>query len=318
MSDRSLLEMMSNVVTRRSGTHKMADALSSKEVQGVYVSVETLLDLRHRATARSRKYIGRVHGGLPGEILSSRKGPGIEFEDIRPYLPGDDIRHIDWRVAARTGLPYTRRYTEERERSVMIVCDQRVNMFFGSGAYFKSYRAAIAAARMAWIAFEQNHRLGGVIASETLEAVIASNPKRAVLTYCNRLACHNGTLNSDSQSLITLEHMIDLAGNNMTPGMVVTVISDFNDLNSRSTQTLTAMAKQGVLTLQQVIDPIEDEMKISGRVGISDGERIKQVVVSRKVREAYLRKRAAVSQRLEDLVNLSGAELLSDDSGYSA
>ena len=78
------------------------------------------------------------------------RGRGFDFEEIRRYLPGDDIRSIDWRVTARTGKPHLRVFTEERDRPVILVVDQRRSMFFGSRRALKSVVAAETAALAAW------------------------------------------------------------------------------------------------------------------------------------------------------------------------
>lgn len=285
---------------------------------GVYVSLDTLLDQRHSVKARSKKTTTRVQQGLSGEILSSRKGPGIEFEDIRPYLPGDDLRYIDWRVTARTGVPYTRRYTENLERQVMIVCDQRIGLFFGSSGSFKSYRAAMLAAKMAWLAIEQGHRFSGVVVSEAVETVTVNSPRRAVLEFCNSLANHNNNLGVSSESVVSMGQILQTIHRNLKPGMSVTVISDFSDLDQSSVVSLTDIARRGRLILRRVDDLLEQKLSIHGRVGISDGTQERQVVVSRKVRDSYRKKRELINRQLTEVVSLSGATLLDGDCGVLA
>ena len=96
-----------------SATEDTSTTQSNNSGDGVYVSLDQLLDLKNQVAAFSKLSSHRPYNGQPGETLSTLKGQGIEFEDIRPYLPGDDLRHVDWRVVARTGMPHTRRYRED-------------------------------------------------------------------------------------------------------------------------------------------------------------------------------------------------------------
>lgn len=292
----------------KSGIEKSAD-------DGVYVSLDTLLNLRYSVAARIKKSSIPVQQGLTGETLSRRKGPGIEFEDIRPYLPGDDLRHLDWRVTARTGVPYTRRYTEDLERHVMVVCDQRVNMFFGSGRHFKSSLAALLAAETAWLALQQGHRLSGVVASQAVETVMVNSPRRAVLAFCNAVCNHNNSLGVNSEMNVSMADIFDAALGNIKPGMNVTVISDFSDFDQDSAIVLAEIARRGSLVLRRIEDPLELAMTVGGRVGISNGSQIKQMVVSDRVRDSYQKKRAAINLQISQLVQLSGATLVEGDYG---
>ena len=100
--------------------------------RGVYVSTQDLVALE--GAARNLSFVAKrpVQQMLAGRMASRIRGRGLIFEEVREYLPGDDIRSIDWRVTARTGKPAVRVYDEEKERPALIVVDQRANMFFGS------------------------------------------------------------------------------------------------------------------------------------------------------------------------------------------
>ena len=87
-----------------------------------------------------------VHSLLSGRHGSRIRGRGLNFEEIRAYRPGDDVRTIDWKVTARMRSPHSRVFTEERDRPVLLLVDQRIDMFFGSRLYMKSVTAAEAAA----------------------------------------------------------------------------------------------------------------------------------------------------------------------------
>src|SRR5690606_25655237 len=104
-----------------------------------------------------------VQSLLAGRHASRLRGRGLNFDEIRHYLPGDDIRQIDWKVTARTREPHSRIYTEERERPALMVVDQRLSMFFGSRRQLKSVTAAEAAALVAWRTIAVKDRVGMVL-----------------------------------------------------------------------------------------------------------------------------------------------------------
>ena len=282
---------------------------SNNSGEGVYVSLDQLIDLKTQVIAFSKSSSHRLHNGQPGETLSAFKGQGVEFEDIRPYMPGDDLRHVDWRVVARTGLPYTRRYSEDRERASMIIVDQRATMFFGSGAQFKSYTAAVTAAKVAWSAVFNGHRLGGIIASETIHITRLGNPHRSSLTFLNHLVKHNNSLASDTQKRHTFESLLDLLTNNIQPGLIVTIISDFHDFNPRSAATLAACANRCEVNLIRIFDPLEQKINLRGQVGISNGTKIAQARLNNRVLDKYREQRAMVRLRLDDTAQTSGINL---------
>ena len=114
---------------------------------------------------------------LNGRHASRLRGRGLNFEEMRHYLPGDDIRSIDWKATARTGTPHVRVFTEERDRPALLVVDQRMAMFFGSKLNPKSVTAAEAAAIAAFRILDAGDRVGGIVFNDTdlLEFV----PKRS-------------------------------------------------------------------------------------------------------------------------------------------
>jgi uncharacterized protein (DUF58 family) len=126
-----------------------------------WVSLDELLALRlwpmttlNRSKKRTRK---------EGGHQTRTRGRGMEFDDVREYQPGDDIRHLDWRLMARTGVAHTKLYHEERERPAFILCDQRPSMAFATRGHFKSVLAAYAASAIAWSVFKQGDRVGGTL-----------------------------------------------------------------------------------------------------------------------------------------------------------
>src|SRR5262245_42230420 len=136
---------------------------------------DDLLRLRHRAKGFSFLPRQPVHSLLTGRHTSRLRGRGLDFEELRHYFEGDDTRTIDWQATARRGSPHVRVYTEERDRSVLLLVDQRLSMFFGSRRAMKSVVAAEAAALAAFRVTSLGDRVGAIVFSE--EGVVEIRPE---------------------------------------------------------------------------------------------------------------------------------------------
>src|SRR5210317_654341 len=136
-------------------TRHSQKAGKTRDDDGIYVQMDGLVRLQHKASGFSFLPRQPVHSILSGRHSSKLRGRGLNFEELRDYLPGDDTRNIDWKVTARTRTPYVRVFTEEKDRSVWLLIDQRISMFFGSQQRMKSVVAAEAAAAAAWRVLSQ-------------------------------------------------------------------------------------------------------------------------------------------------------------------
>lgn len=126
---------------------------------GVDLDTQALLDLRHLAT-RMRDVRTVPRSTMPGDIIHKRRGRGLEVHDVRPWVEGDDIRHLDQNATARTGVPHTKTYFDERERSVLLVADFRPSMLFGTRRAFRSVAGAEALAMLGWRGIGHGGRVG--------------------------------------------------------------------------------------------------------------------------------------------------------------
>lgn len=124
---------------------------------------ETLEKIRkaiRRIEITTRKVVNET---LAGQYHSVFKGKGMEFDSVREYVPGDDVRNIDWNVTARTGRPFTKQFSEERELTVLMVVDASASMNFGTTSEFKNEQAAVVSALLAFSAIKNNDRVGLLI-----------------------------------------------------------------------------------------------------------------------------------------------------------
>jgi uncharacterized protein (DUF58 family) len=165
---------------------------------GAYAELDSLIALEYKARGFSLRHNQPVRSTLFGRRASHVRGRGLDFEELRNYVPGDDVRSIDWRVTARTQKAYVRVYSEERDRPTMLVIDQRINMFFGSRRNMKSVVAAEIAALAAWRVFTQGDRVGAfVFNDEAIDEVRMHRSRATVLRILNRLATLNRQLCSN-------------------------------------------------------------------------------------------------------------------------
>jgi uncharacterized protein (DUF58 family) len=246
---------------------------------GVYISVEELVSLNAHAKHLSH-FKARVASQVQSGSHHSRfKGRGMEFAEVRPYQAGDDVRSIDWRVTARRQSPHTKLFQEERERPVMILCDQSASMFFGSKDCMKSVLAARSAALLAWSALSHNDRVGGIVFNEKAKLTVKpARSRNALLRYFKHLEEANNALTATSLSEggtfdkhSFTEALIE--ANQVTrPGTLVFVISDFHRLDAKASQHLSALARHNELILLRCSDPLEHTLPVGGILPIRNGD----------------------------------------------
>ena len=241
------------------------------------------VDLAHlaglEARARGFDFLPRqpVGSALSGRRASRVRGRGLEFEEIRAYLPGDDVRAIDWKVTARTGSPHVRVTQEERDRPALILVDQRQAMFFGSRLNMKSVTAAEIAALSAWRILASGDRVGGLVLSDTaLETVPARRSHAAVLRLLDLVADRNSALSAEvpavPEAAAQLNAALKLAAGIVSHDWLVLVVSDFDGADDTTLNTLTGIARGNDLVMALVHDPLAHELPDRGRVVVGDGQ----------------------------------------------
>ncbi|PLX81672.1 MAG: DUF58 domain-containing protein [Desulfuromonas sp.] len=241
-----------------------------RQGEGVRVSAGELVELRRAARGLPLRS-AQVRAQQGGTYLSAFKGRGMEFEEVRSYQPGDDIRNLDWRVTARTCKPHTKLFREERERPVLLWVDVRAPMFFGTRGVFKAVQASRAAALLAWSAVGQGDRLGGLVFSETQHREMRPRQGRdAALQFIRLISGHPAWDKGERQASDapwTLRRLRRVA----RPGSLVFLFSDFRHLGPEAEANLRSLSRHCDLVLVFVHDPLERELPPSGRYRVSDG-----------------------------------------------
>ncbi|WP_428357266.1 DUF58 domain-containing protein [Methyloprofundus sp.] len=231
----------------------------------VSVNLDMLIKLAKPA-ASLKLFRSRIRAPQSGGYLSRTKGRGMEFDEVRMYQPGDDIRSIDWRVTARTGKTHTKLFREERERPVFISVDYRASMQFATRGVFKSVQAAKLAGLLAWIAERHGDRIGGQIFSDTAcRELKPQNGRQAVLHFFNALV-----KTETQQTAISLEQVIGRLTHHVKPGSLVYIISDFRGINPAIENYLAKIAKHCEVIMILVYDPLESHLPTKGRYRFTD------------------------------------------------
>lgn len=249
-----------------------------------YVELADLIKLRFQAQGFS--YLPRqpIHSLLSGTHASRLRGRGLNFEEIRAYLPGDDIRNIDWKVTARIGKPHTRVYTEERDRPALLLVDQRLNMFFGSTASTKSATAAEAAAASAWRVLGVGDRPGALVFDDaTIDSVRPHRSETRVLELLNVVLGKNRALRVDAgiePNAAQLNEVLRVANAQATHDFLVCLISDLEGADDETARLMTRLAEHNDVMVLFIYDPLEAELPESGKLVVTDGDLQLQVDAS--------------------------------------
>jgi uncharacterized protein (DUF58 family) len=238
------------------------------------VGLSTLVRLSEPAATLSlRPRSIRARQG--GSYLSTFKGRGVEFDESRPYQPGDDVRDLDWRVTARTGRAHTKLYREERERPVHLWVDYRAPMFFATRGVYKSVFAARTAALLAWCAAHHGDRVGGVIFSaHGHHELKPARGKASVLRLLRRLVEQPAPQGPDPQrARLAALHATARLRRVARPGSLVFLISDFRHLDAASLAHIRHLAHHNELFAILVHDPLEAQLPPPGEYRFTDGHR---------------------------------------------
>lgn len=243
----------------------------------IYSSLASLIALKPFAQQLQFNTKYRPAGMLSGQHASRLRGSGLNFEELRQYRDGDNIRQIDSRTSARLGKPYVRVYSEETDRPVHIVVDQRSAMFFGSVDKTKSVVAAELASLLAWMANASGDRVGGLVVSETIQQVPTSRTKSGVLQLLESITAANQTLSvkpskQSEQKLPSLFNQVKPWLASLNNQSVVMLITDIEGLDSHDMSEIELLHQKANVLLFIVQDPLESDISKAHGLSVSEGE----------------------------------------------
>jgi uncharacterized protein (DUF58 family) len=259
--------------------------------RGAYADLNELIALRFSAQQLQLARRNRALSMLAGPNKSNFRGRGIDFEEVRNYQPGDDIRTIDWRVTARTGTAHTKVFREERERPVLVVVDQRSTMFFGSSHCFKSVLAAQLASLIAWSALNAGDRVGGLVFNgEEHREIRPRRSRKTVLALLSQVAEYNHNLPLPIESAgDSFAAMLSNLRRITRPGSSLFLISDFSGASQEhAREHLFQLSQHTELTAIACSDPLESRLPRAGKYAVTNGtERSELFTADKKLRRTY-------------------------------
>lgn len=279
----------------------------------IHVSLAHLRGLQ--GAARGLSFLPRQPSAsvLNGRHASRLRGRGLNFEEMRNYLPGDDVRSIDWKATARTGTPHVRVFTEERDRPALLVVDQRMSMYFGSQLNMKSVTAAEAAAIAAFRILDAGDRVGGIVFDNDNEVeYVPKRSRRTAYALLESIAEMNSALHADKRATPApgeLNSVLGSVARIAHHDHLVLVFSDFDGIDDMTKRRLSGIATHNDVLLFLVHDPLSDRIEAGERTVVGDSRMQAEVDLgaesTRAAVSGFTRQRLEQIYRWQSEINLS-------------
>ncbi|MCH8300556.1 MAG: DUF58 domain-containing protein [Candidatus Marinimicrobia bacterium] len=257
---------------------------------------------------------GLVNEIFSGEYHTVFKGRGMEFAEVREYVPGDDIRLIDWNVSARTGSPFIKVFSEERELSMMLVVDMSRSGTFGTSYRMKDEVAIEICALLAFSAMKNNDKVGLLIFTDRVEKFIPPRKGRQHVLRVLREIVYHEPENKGTNMSSALEYLLRVIRRNS----VVFILSDFMDDGFQKSLRVVS-SKHDVIAIK-VTDKLEIQLPDAGLISLVDAETGENVVVDtsdEKIRNSYSALRQAQQEGLEKMFKKINLDYINIKTGES-
>jgi uncharacterized protein (DUF58 family) len=262
----------------------MASSKKENADHRVYADFNKLVAMQHLAGGFSFLPKQAVRSILSGRYASRLRGRGLNFEELRHYRSGDDIRTLDWKVTNRTRKPHVRVYTEERERSVLLLIDQRSSMFFGSEVKMKSVAGLEMAALAIWRTLSVQDRVGAIVFNDTKLSAIRPQRSRdnahRILYEAVQMnhELHAGSSapekegNSENAPSNMLNEVLKEAERVCEHDFLLVVISDLAGWNQRALDSIRRITRHNDVIVSFVYDALEKYLPEQEQMVVSDGK----------------------------------------------
>lgn len=246
----------------------------------IYADLKQLIALQNRGSGASFVPTQPLHSVRAGWHASRWRGRGLNFEELRHYRIGDDIRSMDWKVTNRTRKPHVRVFTEERERSLLLLVDQRQSMFFGSQQKMKSVVATEIAALIAWQTLAAGDCVGALVFNDTyVSETRPQHSRSAVIRMLQQCVDMNhalaaGRIRSPGQVPVAnqLDHVLGMAQRLCSHDCHIFLISDLSGCNALTVDRIKSLTQHNDVITSLVYDPLEQALPAGHRLVVSDGE----------------------------------------------
>lgn len=296
--------------------------LTALRTDGVTLDLAQLLPYQRLTYLVDLSPRQQIQSKLAGSYLARSKGRGMEFDEVRHYQNGDDVRTIDWRVTARTGKVHTKLFREEKERPVFVLTDLSDSMQFGSVLLTKAVQAAHLAALLGWHARERGDKFGGIVLGNSqVRELKPAGRSAAVLRYLQQLIDLNmpGTATSVPAQTPNLRPQLNLAQacgqlrRLVRPGSLVYILSDFSHLDDSTLRHLQSLRQHNEVRLCRLTDPLERQLPASSRgsVRLTDGlQQLTLEIGSRQTQQHYQQQQSSLLQQQNQLLRRLGLPVL--------
>jgi uncharacterized protein (DUF58 family) len=281
----------------------------NKADSSVRVALEELLALSAQAQGAALAEVRRSAAARTGLHSSRWRGRGVDFRESRIYQAGDDIRHMDWRVTARSGRPHTKLFEEEREHGLLLMIDLNPGMRFGTRTRFKSVQAARAASLLAWMAAGAGDRVGAIgFGGGIRSEVKPASGRRGVLHVLRALRDWDHAASDERESLSSA---LERARRLLRPGMRLILLSDGFSADASAWPALARFAGRHELGCVLVTDQLEQSPPPPGRYALSlAGARRVLDFGDRQLRSEWPRQFALVRERMRSELTRLGARIV--------
>ncbi|MCC9609051.1 DUF58 domain-containing protein [Blastopirellula sp. JC732] len=270
----------------------------------IEVTFDELWMLKAQARGFSLQARQPISSLLAGRHASRLRGRGLAFEELRQYREGDDVRTIDWKATARLRSPQVRVYSEERERPVLFVVDQRAPMFFGSRSKMKSVAAAEVMALGAWRTLESGDRVGGIVFNEAEAVEVRPHRSRTRLLQLfhetirmNRQLTEREPVSGDVDLNAALRQALNVAHHSH----LVVVISDLDGANEETEKLATQLVAHNDVLIVAVYDPLGAVLSGSPGMMASDRGQVWEIPAGKQFSERFQK---AFQERLDQWTTL--------------
>lgn len=253
----------------------------------LYPDFNELVAFKDRVSDLSHPASRSVKSTVSGNQHSPFRGQGLEFDSVREYVPGDDIRTIDWRVTARTGAPHVKLFKEDRERHMTLCIDMNSSMRFGTRNTFKSVQAARVMALLGWQGIENHDRVGACLFGDLPKGVQLFAPKRTRKTFCTILKMIAES--NEEQHHVTLERAMQQVNQTVHNGSLIYLISDFMNFgkNLQFDTNLNQLCKKCDLVFIAINDQADKALFPAGWIRFCAGEKLTINTESTRGREVF-------------------------------
>lgn len=268
--------------------HRAHPRSVSDSDQNTLLSTAELEQLQQQVLQRHHTQTRPLDTPYVGAFLSLHRGHGMELHDVRPYQPGDDIRHMDWRATARSGKPTSKVFLAERQRSLFMVIDRRPSMQFGSRVELKVTSAARCAAILAFSALAAHERVAGVVLDSEAHFFPAASTLEGALPLLQAAAAPLDT--ARPKQPVELNALFAQIYHAAERGSSLILISDLHDLDTQHQASLLDITSRFDAVALRIVDPAEEQLEACGKIRVVSPLSGESNIIdsdNRALREAY-------------------------------